>query len=102
MAAIIGTSQASMAARPPHTSSSWKSRRLPGSKRKSGYSAMSPPAQKLAPSPATTTQRTSALRASVVNTLRSSRHMVRVITFSLPGLTSVTRATAPAWVSSSV
>ena len=55
--ATMVTSQSSMACRPPQTSTSWKSLRAASSKRNSGYSEMSPPAQKAAPSPRTSTLR---------------------------------------------
>ena len=62
MQATMGTSQSSMACSAPQTSFSWKLRNCAASKRKAGYSEISPPAQNAPPSPATSTQRTSALR----------------------------------------
>ena len=93
MRATMGTSHASMADRPPHTSCSWKWRNWVASKRKPGYSEMSPPAQNASPSPSISTQRSSGVRASASKTLRSCSHMARVMALSRPSWRSSTRTT---------
>src|SRR5688572_8036706 len=95
----MGTSQSSMACRPPQTSSSWKPRRAASSKRKLGYSEMSPPAQKAAPSPRNNTQRTSLRRCRLENISRNARHMSRDMALSLPGWDRVTSAIGPSMAS---
>src|SRR3990167_5901892 len=96
MRATMGTSQSSMAERPPQTSFSWKSRNCAASNRKAGYSEMSPPAQNAPSAPSISTQRASALRWMLSKTERNWRHMARDMALSRPVWRSVTTTTPAA------
>ena len=93
-ATTTGTLQRNIASSAPQTSTSWKWASLDMSNRNSGYSEISPPAQKWSPAPCTSTQLISSdWRRS--NASFKPPHMLRDIALNLAGWLSWTVAIWP-------